>query len=82
MAASKPVIACNSGGPKETVENNVTGFLCDPNGPSMAGVMVKMMNKEISKKMGQKGYERMHALFSNRAFSQQCMDVINETFKL
>ncbi|CAN6694223.1 unnamed protein product [Malus baccata var. baccata] len=31
MAAHKPVILCNSGGPVETVKNGETGFLCDCN---------------------------------------------------
>ncbi|CAF1914259.1 unnamed protein product, partial [Brassica napus] len=29
MVAYKPVIACNSGGPMETVKNGVTGYLCE-----------------------------------------------------
>jgi alpha-1,3/alpha-1,6-mannosyltransferase len=28
MSAGTPVIAVDSGGPKETVDNEVTGFLC------------------------------------------------------
>ncbi|KAH9723133.1 GDP-Man:Man(1)GlcNAc(2)-PP-Dol alpha-1,3-mannosyltransferase [Citrus sinensis] len=30
MAAYKPVSACDSGGPVETIKNEVTGFLCNP----------------------------------------------------
>ncbi|RCV07847.1 hypothetical protein SETIT_1G278700v2 [Setaria italica] len=30
MAAKKPVIACNSGGPVETIANELTGFICEP----------------------------------------------------
>lgn len=29
MQYHKPVVACNSGGPKETVIHGVTGFLCE-----------------------------------------------------
>ncbi|KAL9403699.1 hypothetical protein Peur_000671 [Populus x canadensis] len=32
FAAHKPVIACNSGGPVETVKDGETGFLCNPTG--------------------------------------------------
>mmetsp|Transcript_25585 Transcript_25585/g.101031 ORF Transcript_25585/g.101031 Transcript_25585/m.101031 type:complete len:104 (+) Transcript_25585:1454-1765(+) len=32
MAASRAVIACNSGGPLETIEEGVTGFLCEASG--------------------------------------------------
>lgn len=30
MAAGKPVLACNSGGPVESIVDGVTGFLCAP----------------------------------------------------
>ena len=30
MAAMRPVIAVNNGGPLETIVDGVTGFLCDP----------------------------------------------------
>jgi len=33
MSHSKIVIAKNIGGPKELIENDVSGFLCDPNNP-------------------------------------------------
>lgn len=30
MAAGKPVLACNSGGPVETIIDGTTGFVCSP----------------------------------------------------
>jgi alpha-1,3/alpha-1,6-mannosyltransferase len=39
MAAARPVIACNSGGPRESVKNGVTGFLVKPNARSFAHAM-------------------------------------------
>ena len=30
MAAGKPVVACNSGGPVETIIDGITGFVCAP----------------------------------------------------
>ena len=33
MSAGRPVIAVNSGGPTETVVNDVTGYLCDAENP-------------------------------------------------
>lgn len=30
MAAGKPVLACKSGGPVESIIDRITGFTCDP----------------------------------------------------
>ena len=39
MAAGRPVIACNNGGPLESVLHNRTGFLCEPRPQSFAAAM-------------------------------------------
>ncbi|KAL0680362.1 hypothetical protein Bca4012_008344 [Brassica carinata] len=43
MAAYKPVIACNSGGPVETVKSGVTGYLCEPNPEDFSSAMAKFV---------------------------------------
>lgn len=43
MAASRPVIACNSGGPTESIRDGETGFLCDPDPAAFAAAMAKLM---------------------------------------
>ena len=43
MAAGKPVIACSSGGPKESVLPGVTGFLSDPTPGHSAQAMGKLL---------------------------------------
>lgn len=43
MAWGKAVVACDSGGPKESVVQGRTGFLCEPNAESFADAMVKLM---------------------------------------
>ena len=42
MAAGKPVVACDSGGPKESVAHGVTGFLCAPEPAAFAAAMVRV----------------------------------------
>ncbi|GJQ79845.1 hypothetical protein Trydic_g23307 [Trypoxylus dichotomus] len=79
MAAGKPVIACNSGGPKETVEHNVTGFLCDPSGDSYSEFMVKLMDDQVCLKMGLKGKERLEKLFTYKTFSDKIMNIVTGT---
>ncbi|KKA28725.1 hypothetical protein TD95_004822 [Thielaviopsis punctulata] len=44
MAAGVPVVACNNGGPLETVQENSTGWHCDPaDVPAWTAVMRKML---------------------------------------
>lgn len=77
MSASKPVIACNSGGPCETIEDNVTGYLCKPKSDSITNAMYKILiNKKGAIEMGFKGKERMEMKFSYKNFCNQVMDVL------
>ncbi|KAJ8543006.1 hypothetical protein K7X08_005529 [Anisodus acutangulus] len=52
MSSYKPVIACNSGGPVETVKNGVTGFLCDPNPQEFSLAMAKFGSSHGSRHNG------------------------------
>ncbi|KAK9269049.1 hypothetical protein L1049_000817 [Liquidambar formosana] len=72
MAAYKPVIACNSGGPVETIKNGVTGFLCDPTPQEFSLAMAKLIkDPHLAEKMG--GQARQHATnsFSTKIFGQR-----------
>ncbi|KAE8597358.1 hypothetical protein XENTR_v10016438 [Xenopus tropicalis] len=67
-----PVIAVNSGGPLESVENNVTGFLCSPNPEQFADAMEKFVkNPDLKNRMGESGHIRVKSKFSTEAFSDQ-----------
>lgn len=46
MASGRPVIACNSGGPTESVLPGVTGFLCSPSPSQFADAMGKLLVSE------------------------------------
>ncbi|KAL9256156.1 Alpha-1,3/1,6-mannosyltransferase ALG2-like protein [Drosera capensis] len=54
MAAYKPVIGCNSGGPTETIKHEVTGFLFDPTPDAFCDAMAKLVQdpKEQRKWVG------------------------------
>ena len=44
-ASRKPVVTCrDSGGPAELVEDNVTGFIAEPNSASLAAALRRVMN--------------------------------------
>lgn len=77
MALSKPVISCNSGGPLETVEDNVSGFLCDDNKISFAQAMLKLYyNRARSVEFGEAGYRRVRKHFSYEAFGDKLNKIL------
>lgn len=77
MYAGKPVIAANSGGPTETVDSGVTGFLCNLKPEDFADAMMKCITDEDMRiKLGKAGQDRMKKLFSFVAFSNQLLDIV------
>lgn len=67
-----PVIAVNSGGPLESVVNNVTGFLCPPIAEAFADAMEKFVrNSSLKATMGKSGHARVLEKFSSEAFTDQ-----------
>ncbi|CAN6176941.1 unnamed protein product [Urochloa humidicola] len=69
MAAHKPVIACNSGGPVETVVNEVTGFLCDPSPTEFSKAMLKLVNDhDLAVRMGEQARDHVMQKFSTKTF--------------
>ncbi|GLI65070.1 hypothetical protein VaNZ11_008495, partial [Volvox africanus] len=54
MAAGRPVVACNSGGPIESVTHGSAGFLCEPTAAAFANAMGNLLNSETAAAMGAK----------------------------
>lgn len=75
MMVSKPVIAVDSGGPRETVENDKTGYLCQPTPDSMAQCMVRIL-REDAKSLGLRGKKRLEEKFSYENFKKQVQLVV------
>ena len=76
MASCKPVIACASGGPLESISNGKTGYLCEPNARSFANAMFKFIkDKQLSKKMGMDGRERVEKMFSRESLALKLDDI-------
>ncbi|XP_042520773.1 alpha-1,3/1,6-mannosyltransferase ALG2 isoform X1 [Macadamia integrifolia] len=72
MAAKKPVIACNSGGPVETIKDGVTGFLCDPTPQKFSVAMARFIcDPEIAEKMGIAARRHVSESFSTKIFGQR-----------
>ncbi|KAF6205051.1 hypothetical protein GE061_019218 [Apolygus lucorum] len=72
MYVGKPVVACNSGGPTETVVHEKTGFLCDLDPEDFAKAMLRIYNdSSLRLSMGAAGKKRFNENFSFKSFSQK-----------
>ncbi|KAF5290892.1 hypothetical protein FQA39_LY14572 [Lamprigera yunnana] len=76
MAASKPVIACNNGGPCETLLDKVTGYLCDPTPDGMSDGFLKIINNIELDEMGHAGRKRLEQYFSYETFCSRVNEVV------
>lgn len=80
MYFAKPVIAVNSGGPTETVINNVTGFLCESDEKMFASSIKKIiLDPVLKREMGESGRERFRKTFSYDAFTTQLNDIVDSS---
>ncbi|KAK4883560.1 hypothetical protein RN001_006879 [Aquatica leii] len=77
MTAAKPVIACNSGGPCETIVDDVTGYLCEPTPASFSEGLFKILNNQDLLKMGVLGRERLEQCFSYNMFCTKVNKVVD-----
>jgi len=72
MAARRPVIAVNSGGPTETVVDQETGFLCMADPKVWAARMQQLIeDKSIAIRLGDAGACRVAEKFSFESFQEQ-----------
>lgn len=79
MYMKRPVIACNSGGPTETVVHGVTGYLCEPNEAHFSQHMAEFSLKEnLSSKLGENGRIRVQQHFSFDAFTNRLDTLVRE----
>ncbi|CAG9839012.1 unnamed protein product [Diabrotica balteata] len=76
MLVSKPVIAIDSGGPRETVEHGVSGYLSEPSGDSMAEFMSRILSDNMEA-MGANGRKRLDEKFSYDIFKKNLNAVVN-----
>jgi alpha-1,3/alpha-1,6-mannosyltransferase len=76
MTVAKPVIACNSGGPRETVDHGNTGYLCEPTPESMAKFMYRIF-KSDTKEMGIRGKKVLEEKFSFDTFAKNLKKIVD-----
>lgn len=72
MYLKKPVIACNSGGPTETILNNVCGILCEFDPDDFARAMKKVLEDEPFREwLGVAGHNRFKDYFTFSSFAKK-----------
>lgn len=71
MAAGHPVVACDSGGPKESVLSGRTGFLCEPQPGPWADAMEALMAGGAAERLGAAARQHVQSKFSRAAFGQE-----------
>jgi len=82
MFMKLPVIACNSGGPLETVDHEVTGYLCESDPKAFGKAMHKFVqDKSLKSRMGESGRERVDQHFSFASFTKNLDSTVNDVLK-
>ena len=75
MALGRPVIATRAGGPREIVEENVTGLLIPPGDPAALARAMQLLLKDkvLRIGMGQRGHERFEERFTAARMAQETL---------
>ncbi len=79
-ACKKPVIAGDSGGVPDAVENGLNGILIPPEDiGAIADAIIKLLTDEIfAKKLGEQGYERVHEKFLWSMTAEKFLNLIEK----
>lgn len=80
MHAGCPVLAVDSGGPRETVVDGVTGFLRRPSASEFAEAMRQFVGSdgdELKRRMGEAATERVRRCFSFDSFTVQLNRIVS-----
>lgn len=77
MAAGRPVVAVNHGGPTETVTHDRTGYLCRPDAASFASALATLVTRQdIAQQLGAAGSDDVRRRFSIAAFGDRLWKVV------
>jgi alpha-1,3/alpha-1,6-mannosyltransferase len=79
MYAGRPVIAANSGGPKESVVSKHTGMLCEPTPIAFAqGIAAILNTPDQGRQMGKNGRQHVLDKFAFDTFAHQLNDEVQQ----
>lgn len=80
MGMALPCVVGASGGPLETVEDQVTGFLINPGDvQEHAQALLDLRDPELRMKMGHEGYKRAATHFSLESEKEKLLHILNHT---
>jgi alpha-1,3/alpha-1,6-mannosyltransferase len=71
MAAARPVVACNSGGPVESVKDGHSGLLKDPTPAAFAAAMQQLLEEGVAAWLGAQARAHVQQGFSRQSFGDQ-----------
>ncbi|MGB9678839.1 MAG: glycogen synthase [Thermoanaerobacteraceae bacterium] len=83
MACKTPVVASATGGIKEVVVNDETGFLVEPGNPlDLANhINILLNNKELAVKFGINGRKRVEEMFSWESIAKKTYEMYTDVIK-
>jgi glycosyltransferase involved in cell wall biosynthesis len=82
MASYKPIISVNEGGPRETILDNITGFLVNDE-KEMAEKMELLANDlDLTKHMGEAGRKRVEENFDDKIFVERFKKILKEKLNI
>jgi glycosyltransferase involved in cell wall biosynthesis len=82
MSLAKPVIATNMGGPKEIIEDGVSGILVPPKDPAALASQIDFLlrNSKVRTTIGINGLQRVNERFNIDTFSVNMSNVYSGMF--
>ncbi len=79
MAAGRPVVAVNNGGPAETIVHGVTGFLCAPTADGFAEALAPLIRDDsMRRRMGRAAREHVATNFSREKFAERLEGIVRD----
>jgi glycosyltransferase involved in cell wall biosynthesis len=83
MASSRPIIASDIGGIKDTIKNNKTGILVEPNsaGELRKAIDMLMKNKELRESLGKEGRKVAIKKYNGKAIAKQVEGIYRTLIK-
>jgi glycosyltransferase involved in cell wall biosynthesis len=81
LSSSKPCIAINEGGPKETVADAKDGFLINDIEEMADKMHLLSNNPDLTEEMGKEGRKKVESRFTWRRFLQRFREKSNELIK-